>query len=147
MLVSDINNDRYTNLQNDRDLSIYRSSLNRVGCRDKSVFERVVRIEYSEDSYKDRVSFSNSASRCGVTDAANSLVVTFLLVSSQTVVMLTPWMPQGVMWLKPVSDWGVMLMAKPCMEIHFLTPTPMDASFFSPAQTPVRPSFVLASTP
>lgn len=45
--------------------------------------------------------------------------------------MATPWIPQGVMCLKPVRDSGVMLMAKPCIEIHFLTPTPMEASFFS----------------
>ncbi len=68
------------------------------------------------------------------------------LASCEMLVMATPWIPHGVMCLNPASDSWVMLIPNPCMETHFFTPTPMDASFLLPTQTPVRPFFVDAFT-
>lgn len=74
----------------------------------------------------------------------NSLTEMFVPASFEIVVMTTPAIPHGVMAWKPERLSFVMFMANPCMEIHFLTPTPMEQSLRFSTQTPVRPSLIVA---
>ena len=67
--------------------------------------------------------------------------------SASRQVILTPSNPQGVMARNGGSDSRVMLIAKPCIEIHFRTPTPMEASLRFSTHTPVIPSRRPAETP